>query len=87
MITFEVKVEGLACNKNVEHEIIWLDWSDFQIVPTSKRAGSHRRLVSNGKQAFQILRAKARERYLIEHGFSPNAVYEDAAHAAERSRG
>ena len=59
MITLEVKVEGLARNKNVEHEVVWLDWSEFQLVPTSKRAGSHRELVSNGRQAFQILRAKA----------------------------
>ena len=67
MITLEVKVEGLARNKNVEHEVMWLDWDEFPLIPTSKRAGSHRRLVSNGKQAFQILRAKARERYLIKH--------------------
>ncbi len=79
MITLEVKVEGLARNKNVEYDVLWLNWSEFQLIPTSKRAGSHRRLVSNGKQAFQILRAKARERYLIEHGYDPNAVYEDAA--------
>jgi hypothetical protein len=74
-----VKVEGLARNKNVGHEVVWLDWSEFQVVSTALRARSHRQLVTNGKQAFQILRAKARERYLVEHGYDPNAVYEDAA--------
>lgn len=79
MITLEVKVDGLARNKNVEHELIFLNWYEFTIVPTSKRNRSHRQLVSNGKQAFQILRAKARERYLIERGYDPNAVYETEA--------
>ncbi len=76
MITSEVKVEGLARNKNVEYEVVWLDWSEFQLVPTSKRARSHRELVSNGKQAFEILRGKARVKHLVENGFDPNAVYE-----------
>jgi hypothetical protein len=78
MTTIEVRVSGLAPNKNVEYEVVWLDWSEFQLVPTSKRARSHRELVSNGKQAFQILRAKARTKFLEEHGYDPNAVYEAA---------
>ena len=70
MFSLEVKVCGMARNKNVQHEIVWIDWNEFKVIPTTKRAKSHRDLVSNGKQAFQILRAKARNRYLIEHGYA-----------------
>ncbi len=79
MITLEVRVSGSAQYKTVEHEVIWLDWDEFEIVPTSKRAGSHRQLVTNGRTAFQILRGKVRERYLVNNGFDPNAICEDAA--------
>src|SRR5258708_3545537 len=67
MVTLEVKVSGSAQYKTVEHEVIWLDWDEFEIIPASKRAGSHRQFVSNGKTAFSILRGKARAQHLIEH--------------------
>ncbi len=75
----EVKVEGLARNKNVEYDVLWLNWSEFQLIPTVET----RRLASSigiERQAgVPNSTAKARERYLIEHGYDPNAVYEDAA--------
>jgi hypothetical protein len=52
---------------------------EFQILRTQKRASPFRQLITNGKQAFEILRGKVRERYLIKHGYDPNAEYEDAA--------
>lgn len=81
-ITLEVKVDGIVRNNsNVSYTVVWLDWDQFQIIPTSKRAGSHRQLVSNGQMAFDILRGKARVRHLLENGFDPTAVYasEEAA--------
>jgi hypothetical protein len=73
MTSLEVKVTGDGQNKRYRrYEIIWLDWTEFSILPTWKRAGS-RQLVTNGTQAFQVLRARARERYLIANGFDPKA--------------
>ena len=77
--TLEVKVDGSTNRKTATYEPIWLDWDEFQILRTQKRAGPFRQLVTNGKQAFEILRGKRRERYLVNNGFDPNAVYEDAA--------
>jgi hypothetical protein len=79
MITLEVKVDGSTNRKTATYEPIWLDWNEFQILRTQKRASPFRQLVTNGKQAFEILRGKVRERYLIKHGYDPNAKYEGAA--------
>lgn len=69
MYTIEVRVTGRSQARNLEYDVVWVDWSTFRVVPTSKRTGSHRELVSDGKVAFDILRGKAHERYLVEHGF------------------
>lgn len=71
--TLEVKVDGKRkgnprANETISYEVIWLDRDEFKFAFASRYATS-RELVSNGKQAFQILRGKARERYLIEHGY------------------
>ncbi len=81
MVTLEVKVEGFnTTRKAATYEVIWVDWVQFKVMPTSAHgAMNRRRLVSDGRQAFQILRGKAKARYFAEHGYDPSAVYEDAA--------
>lgn len=69
-VTFEVKVDGTKVGKsrrsiqNMTYEPVWLNWDEFKIVPTKD---VNRFLVTNGRQAFQILKGKAREKYLEEH--------------------
>ncbi len=77
--SLEVKVDGSTNRKTATYEPIWVDWDEFQILRTQKRASPFRQLVTNGRTAFQILRGKVRERYLVNNGFDPNAICEDAA--------
>jgi hypothetical protein len=80
-ITLEVKVSGKIyggrCVSTRQYEVVWLDWDQFKILP-AKRTNSHRHLVSNGHKAFDILRGKAREKYLRENNYDPNEVYANA---------
>jgi hypothetical protein len=74
-ITLEVKVDGIVRNNsNVSYTVVWLDWDQFKITPGS-RQNTARVLVSNGYQAFTILRGKKRITFLEEHGYDPNASY------------
>lgn len=74
MYTLEVRLTGFAYPTNkTEKEVIWLDRDRFRAVQTSKRAGS-RELVTDGKVAFDILRGKARLRYLTENGYIEDAA-------------
>ena len=77
--SLEVKVDGSTNRKTATYEPIWVDWDESQILRTQKRACPFRQLVTNGRTAFQILRGKVRERYLVNNGFDPNAICEDAA--------
>ncbi len=77
--TLEVKVTGYpSWRRKPTYEVIWLPDS-FRVIQTSKRANNVRRLVSDGRQAFDILVGKTSEKYLAEHGFDPDQTYEDAA--------
>lgn len=71
--TVEVKTEGLKTRESrrsatVSYEVIWLDWDAFKIIPIKS---GNRHLVSDGKRCFQILKGKARQKYLEENGYTP----------------
>lgn len=70
MITLEVKVEGTRtrekANSSITYEVVSIDWSEFKIVPTKS---ANRHLITNNKQAFQILKSGARQKYLEENGY------------------
>ncbi len=70
----EVKVHGTTWQKNADYEVIWLDWSTFHVIPLPKNNAT-RLLVGDGNTAFTILRGKSRDKYLTEHGFSPEATW------------
>ncbi len=71
----EVKVHGAAWKKNVEHEVVWLDWGSFHNIPLPRNSTT-RLLVSDGVTAFTILRGKERKKFLQDAGYDPDAVWE-----------
>jgi hypothetical protein len=77
MFSLEVKVDGSPQRGTATYEVLWLDWTTFKILPTAKRAGK-RQLVSDGVQAFEILRGKTREKYLRENNYDPKEVFANA---------
>lgn len=75
MITQEIKVIGTMIGRGgnfrrsstITYELVDVDWDEYKAVPSTSR--SYHLFISNGRRAFQILKPKARKKYLEEHGY------------------